>query len=113
MAGAPHDLISRLTGRTVLVVGDLMIDHFLIGSVERISPEAPVPVVRFQHEEFRLGGACNVANTIAALGGRTELLGVVGADGEAERLRRVLRARGTCDVDRGDGGRRGRGHARR
>jgi D-glycero-beta-D-manno-heptose-7-phosphate kinase len=94
MAGAPHDLISRLTGRTVLVVGDLMIDHFLIGGVERISPEAPVPVVRFQQEEFRLGGACNVANTIAALGGRTELLGVVGADGEAEQLRGVLRARG-------------------
>jgi len=94
MAGAPHDLISRLTGRTVLVVGDLMIDHFLIGSVERISPEAPVPVVRFQHEEFRLGGACNVANTIAALGGRTELMGIVGADGDGERLRRDLRARG-------------------
>ena len=94
MAGAPHDLISRLTGRTVLVVGDLMIDHFLIGSVERISPEAPVPVVRFQHEEFRLGGACHVANTIAALGGRTELMGIVGADSDGERLRRDLRARG-------------------
>ena len=72
MAGATPAR-SRLTGRVVLIVGDLMLDHFVIGRVERISPEAPVPVVRFDHEEFRLGGAANVANNVAALGGRAEL----------------------------------------
>ncbi len=86
MAGASSHLISRLGGRGVLVVGDLMVYHFLIGSVERISPEAPVPVVQFRKEEFRLGGACNVASNITALGGRAELVGVVGNDPEARQL---------------------------
>jgi D-glycero-beta-D-manno-heptose-7-phosphate kinase len=87
------DLIPRLAGRTVLVIGDLMLDHFLIGSVDRISPEAPVPVVRFQNDEVRLGGACNVANNVAALGGRADLIGVVGDDDEGGRLRSDLRSR--------------------
>ena len=87
-------LIPRLAGRRVLVAGDLMVDHFLIGSVDRISPEAPVPVVRFEAEEFRLGGACNVANNIAALGGATILLGVVGEDDEGRRLMADLSSRG-------------------
>jgi rfaE bifunctional protein kinase chain/domain len=93
MTLASSQLISRLTGRPVLVVGDVMLDHFVIGRVDRISPEAPVPVVRFEHEEFRLGGAANVAHNIAALGGRPELVGVIGADAEAERLRRDITAR--------------------
>ncbi len=53
---APRDLVSSLGGRVVLILGDLMLDHFVIGRVDRISPEAPVPVVRFDHEEYRLGG---------------------------------------------------------
>ena len=57
---AASDLLSRLQGRTLLVIGDLMLDHFVVGAVDRISPEAPVPVVRFDHESFRLGGAANV-----------------------------------------------------
>jgi D-beta-D-heptose 7-phosphate kinase/D-beta-D-heptose 1-phosphate adenosyltransferase len=93
MADSSSDLIQRFAGGTVLVIGDLMIDHFLIGNVERISPEAPVPVVRFQHEEFRLGGACNVANNIAALGGLAVVIGVVGDDEEGRRLCRDLTAR--------------------
>jgi D-glycero-beta-D-manno-heptose-7-phosphate kinase len=93
MADSSSDLIQRFAGGTVLVIGDLMIDHFLIGNVERISPEAPVPVVRFQHEEFRLGGACNVANNIAALGGRAVVIGVVGDDEEGRRLCRDLTSR--------------------
>jgi D-beta-D-heptose 7-phosphate kinase/D-beta-D-heptose 1-phosphate adenosyltransferase len=84
------DLLSRFHGRTVLVVGDLMLDHFVVGSVERISPEAPVPVVRFAREEYRLGGAANVAANIQALGGRAEIVGLVGDDGEAARLREEL-----------------------
>ena len=76
--------------RSVLVIGDVMLDHFVIGRVERISPEAPVPVVRFEDEEFRVGGAANVANNVAALGGTVQLVGVVGADHEAHRLRERL-----------------------
>jgi len=82
-----EDLPARLAGRIVLIVGDLMLDHFVFGRVERISPEAPVPVVRFDREEHRLGGAANVAHNVAALGGRVEIIGVVGHDPEADRLR--------------------------
>ena len=84
------DLASRLAGRTVLIVGDVMLDHFVIGRVDRISPEAPVPVVCFDHEEYRLGGAANVANNAAALGGRVELVGLVGKDSAADTLRADL-----------------------
>ncbi|MEP6915800.1 MAG: PfkB family carbohydrate kinase, partial [Acidobacteriota bacterium] len=80
------DLPRRLSGRTVLIIGDVMLDHFVIGQVDRISPEAPVPVVRFAREEYRLGGAANVAHNVAALGGRVEMIGIVGDDAEAERL---------------------------
>ena len=83
-------LIQRLAGRSILIVGDVMLDHFVIGRVDRISPEAPVPVVRFDHDEFRLGGAANVAHNIVALGGRAELVGLVGSDREADRMRRDL-----------------------
>ena len=88
------DLPSRLAGRTILVIGDVMLDHFVIGGVERISPEAPVPVVRFDHEEYRLGGAANVAHNTAALGGRVHVIGLVGADEAAERLRADVERRG-------------------
>jgi D-beta-D-heptose 7-phosphate kinase/D-beta-D-heptose 1-phosphate adenosyltransferase len=81
-----QDLPGRLGGRTVLIVGDVMLDHFVIGRVDRISPEAPVPVVRFDHEEYRLGGAANVAHNVVALGGKVEMVGIVGKDGEATRL---------------------------
>jgi rfaE bifunctional protein kinase chain/domain len=83
---AARPLIAGLAGRRVLVVGDVMLDDFLFGDVERISPEAPVPVVRFQREEFRLGGAANVAHNVHALGAQPILLGVVGQDEGARRL---------------------------
>src|SRR3954452_488790 len=79
-------LIDRIDGRSVLVVGDLMIDHFLYGRVTRISPEAPVPVVQFEREDYRLGGASNVAANIVALGGRATAVGVIGGDAEGTRL---------------------------
>jgi len=81
-------------GRSVLILGDLMLDHFVIGRVERISPEAPVPVVQFDHESHRLGGAANVAHNVAALGGTVEIAGVVGNDAEGARLVEALRAEG-------------------
>jgi len=78
----------------VLVVGDVMLDQFLIGRVTRISPEAPVPIVHFDHEEHRIGGAANVAHNVVALGARTEIVGLVGADSEAQLLCRALADRG-------------------
>jgi D-beta-D-heptose 7-phosphate kinase/D-beta-D-heptose 1-phosphate adenosyltransferase len=87
---AGDSLLSRLRGRSVLIIGDVMIDHFVIGRVDRISPEAPVPVVRFDNETFRLGGAANVAHNVAALGGEAQLIGLTGADAEAGRVRESL-----------------------
>ena len=90
MTTAVRDLPARLAGRTILIIGDLMLDHFVIGGVDRISPEAPVPVVRFDHEEYRLGGAANVAHNTAALGGRVHVVGLVGSDEAGARLRTDL-----------------------
>ncbi|AZY52148.1 D-glycero-beta-D-manno-heptose-7-phosphate kinase [Bordetella avium] len=70
----------------VLVVGDVMLDRYWFGEVERISPEAPVPVVRVARREDRLGGAANVARNIAALGAQATLIGVVGADEAGGRI---------------------------
>jgi D-beta-D-heptose 7-phosphate kinase/D-beta-D-heptose 1-phosphate adenosyltransferase len=70
-----------------------MIDQFLIGSVTRISPEAPVPIVHFDHEENRIGGAANVAHNVVALGARAEIAGLVGQDAEATVLRGALAER--------------------
>jgi len=74
------DLLSKVSGRKVLVVGDLMIDEYIWGAVERASPEAPVPVVGVKGQTLRLGGAANVANNILGLDGAVELCGVVGDD---------------------------------
>uniref|UniRef100_UPI00333EEBE5 D-glycero-beta-D-manno-heptose-7-phosphate kinase n=1 Tax=Castellaniella defragrans TaxID=75697 RepID=UPI00333EEBE5 len=70
----------------ILVVGDVMLDRYWFGEVDRISPEAPVPVVRVARREDRLGGAANVARNIAALGARAILVGVVGADEAGARV---------------------------
>jgi len=86
-------LVSRLAERPILVIGDVMLDHFVVGAVERISPEAPVPVVRFAREEYRLGGAANVANNLRALGASVELIALAGDDPEAGRLRAELARR--------------------
>ncbi|WP_321948477.1 D-glycero-beta-D-manno-heptose-7-phosphate kinase [Paraburkholderia sp. J10-1] len=80
----------RLAGASVLVVGDVMLDRYWFGDVNRISPEAPVPVVRVQRSEERLGGAANVACNIAGLGADAALLCVVGVDEPGERLMTLL-----------------------
>jgi rfaE bifunctional protein kinase chain/domain len=87
-------LIGRFPGLPVLVAGDVMVDRFIVGRVTRISPEAPVPIVRFESEHARLGGAANVAHNIAALGGRALLVAMVGIDAAAARLRELLGAAG-------------------
>ncbi|NYT35296.1 D-glycero-beta-D-manno-heptose-7-phosphate kinase [Allopusillimonas soli] len=80
---------SAVRAARILVAGDIMVDRYWFGEVERISPEAPVPVVRVMRREDRLGGAANVARNIVALGAQASLLGVVGADeagAEVERM---------------------------
>ena len=91
------DLAGKLHGRRVTVIGDVMLDHFLIGRIERISPEAPVPVVRVDRDDFRLGGAANVAHNVQALGGQAVLVGLVGDDEASGQLRRALQAAGISD----------------
>ncbi|HFC03683.1 MAG TPA: D-glycero-beta-D-manno-heptose-7-phosphate kinase, partial [Nitratifractor salsuginis] len=78
----------------ILVVGDLMIDHYLWGKTERISPEAPVPVIDVSRETEVLGGAGNVVNNLVALGAEAEVASVIGADADGERLERMLEALG-------------------
>jgi D-beta-D-heptose 7-phosphate kinase/D-beta-D-heptose 1-phosphate adenosyltransferase len=85
-----REIVGRFRDVDVLVAGDVMLDRFIVGRVSRISPEAPVPVVVFEHEHVRLGGAANVAHNIATLGGRTTLVGVVGDDAAGARLREGL-----------------------
>ncbi len=87
-----------LASRRVLVVGDVMLDRYWFGAVERISPEAPVPVVRVASEQERVGGAANVALNVKTLGGSVTLLSMVGQDEPARRLRELLEAHGVATV---------------
>jgi rfaE bifunctional protein kinase chain/domain len=80
----------RLAHARVLIVGDVMLDRYWFGDVNRISPEAPVPVVHVQRQEDRLGGAANVARNVAALGAKAGLLCVVGHDEPGERIVQLL-----------------------
>jgi D-beta-D-heptose 7-phosphate kinase/D-beta-D-heptose 1-phosphate adenosyltransferase len=79
-----------MSGAAVLIVGDVMLDQFTIGRVTRISPEAPVPVVAYERDEYRAGGAANVALNARALGAHVELVGLVGADRAADQVRELL-----------------------
>ena len=78
--------LARLAGLRVLVVGDAMLDRYWFGAVERISPEAPVPVVAVGTSDERLGGAANVARNVVALGGQARLLAITGADEAGQRI---------------------------
>src|SRR5581483_9007896 len=80
MAHRLIELIENLPASRVLLVGDMMIDHFLYGNAERLSPEAPVPVLHFQKQELRLGGAANVVANLATLGAKVAAIGVIGQD---------------------------------
>src|SRR5918996_2477549 len=84
--------IQRFPQASVLVIGDLILDHYIWGQVSRISPEAPVPVVHVESESLKLGGAANVYNNILALGGKADLCGIIGSD---EGGRRLLQQLGT------------------
>ena len=89
----------------VLVIGDAMLDKFIVGGVTRISPEAPVPVVSFDHEMFRIGGAANVAHNITALGGQATLIAVTGMDDGAATLAHACREAGIAPSLVGDASR--------
>ncbi len=92
------EIIGRFPSIRVAVVGDVMLDRYLIGDIERISPEAPVPVVHVSSRRDAPGGAANVAANVAAAGARCHLVGVVGSDAAGEALRGALRASGVADA---------------
>ncbi len=87
-------LLGNFSGKRVAVIGDLMLDRYYWGSVHRVSPEAPVPVVEVDTESVRFGGAANVANNIQALGGRAFLIGLVGDDHPGGMFRKMLSDQG-------------------
>src|SRR5262249_60428700 len=88
------DILHRFRRAHLLVVGDLMLDRFIWGDVERISPEAPVPIIRVMAESHRLGGAANVIHNILSLGARVTACGVIGRDMAGKRVVYVLRLGG-------------------
>src|SRR5438067_9440764 len=95
-----HDLIRRVTtlgNPRILVVGDLILDRYVWGDAERISQEAPVPLLRADRREHRLGGAASVATMLRALGAEAVLAGGVGCDIEADLVRRLLADHGIDD----------------
>jgi len=87
-------LFDQFHGKRIGVVGDLMLDRYYWGSISRISPEAPVPVVEVESQSIRLGGAANVANNIASLGGIPLMIGVIGDDSGGKRLRALVEEAG-------------------
>ncbi len=89
------DSIARWQGKSVLVLGDIMLDKFIYGQVERVSPEAPIPVLHFKEEVQMLGGAANVARNVVALGGKAILVGVIGDDSAGDVI--------SADLVRGEG----------
>ena len=91
------EIVNRFPGCSLIVVGDLILDQFVWGKVDRISPEAPVPIVDVQRESLHLGGAANVAANLAQLGAQPLLLGVVGEDWAAERLRGMMQRLGLTE----------------
>jgi D-beta-D-heptose 7-phosphate kinase/D-beta-D-heptose 1-phosphate adenosyltransferase len=84
------ELVERLAGRNVVLVGDLMIDKYLYGDAERLSPDAPVPVLQFHHEDSRLGGAGRVAADLSTLGATVRIVSIVGTDETGTTIRKHL-----------------------
>lgn len=87
-------LLQAVRGRRILVIGDVMLDHYYFGDATRISPEAPVPVVNVSREADTVGGAANVAANLASLGGSPEVIGAIGADANGRKLEEKLERAG-------------------
>lgn len=88
------EIINRFKDRNILVIGDIILDHYIWGKVNRISPEAPVPVVEVSRESFMLGGVANVAHNVVALGGRATIVGITGDDPAGEMIAGLLGEKG-------------------
>ncbi len=84
------EVIKEFYNRNIVVIGDIILDHYIWGVVERISPEAPIPVLDVKSETFRLGGALNVVANIHSLGGKAKIIGIIGNDDNALILRKML-----------------------
>src|SRR5215471_20172022 len=89
-----EELLRKFSSKRILVIGDLMLDEYVWGRVSRISPEAPVPVVEVVRESFFPGGAANVARNVRECGAEVSIMGLVGNDSPAERLRSILETGG-------------------
>src|SRR6185503_10664617 len=85
-----EEIVRQIPGCKIVVLGDVMLDEFVWGDVSRISPEAPVPVVEIRRESTHLGGAANVLANLVSLGAQACVIGVVGVDAAADKLRRIL-----------------------
>ena len=92
-----QNVVSRVGGHRIIVLGDVMLDEYVWGNVGRISPEAPVPVVQVERQESKLGGAANVALNLRVLGAQPILIGVCGRDSASLKLKRLLRQRQIAD----------------
>src|SRR3954453_10190407 len=84
------ELVERLAGRNVVLIGDLMLDRYVYGDAERLSPDAPVPVLQYRKEDARLGGAGRVAADLATLGCSVRIVSILGADDTAAQVRSML-----------------------
>ena len=89
-------IIGSFKDKKILIIGDIILDRYIFGKVNRISPEAPVPVVDVVRESFLLGGAANVANNIIALGGKVSVAGVIGKDRAGDVVRELM---ASCTID--------------
>src|SRR2546427_5305062 len=85
-----EQILHRFSGKTILILGDVMLDEFIWGKVRRISPEAPVPVVDVTEETYRLGGSGNVAANVCALDGSPVSIGVIGRDSAGDRVLNLM-----------------------
>ena len=92
--GRLHEIVSRFSGKRVLVIGDMIVDRYVSITARKLSREAPVPVGDFQGEKLSLGGAANLANNIVALGGKADAVGFVGSDSQGEWIKNTLHDEG-------------------
>ena len=92
-----QNILNEFKNKTILVIGDLMLDHYIIGDVERISPEAPVQVVKAENEKYGLGGAANVANNVKSLGATPIVIGSVGDDSNGQKVRDIFKKNDISD----------------
>ena len=88
------DWIDQIENLNILVIGDIMVDEYVLGNVERVSPEAPVQVLGYEKTEHKLGGAANVALNIASLGAQVYLGGIIGSDNEGDLVKKMCKDQG-------------------